>query len=97
MKFKGTEGNWEVSRCQISEQITISSGLFCVADVFCYDVLCGTNDIEEAYYNALLISKSPKLLQAIYDSIEPLKKAGLKEIADYHEIIYNEATQINNN
>ena len=45
-------------------------------------------------YNALLISKSPILLQAIYDSIEPLKKAGLKEMADYHEKIYLETLNL---
>ena len=51
-------------------------------------------DEEEMKYNALLISKSPILLQAIYDSIEPLKKAGLKEMADYHEKIYLESVNL---
>ena len=48
----------------------------------------------EGKANALLISKSPILLQAIYDSIEPLKKAGLKEMADYHEKIYLESVNL---
>jgi hypothetical protein len=41
-----------------------------------------------------LIFKAPILLQAIYDSIEPLKKAGLKEMADYHEKIYLESVNL---
>ena len=49
---------------------------------------------KQCLYNALLISKSPILLQAIYDSIEPLKKAGLKEMADYHEKIYLESVNL---
>ena len=67
----------------LSEFITIWSGL----DLY--------DEINiETKANALLISKSPILLQAIYDSIEPLKKAGLKEMADYHEKIYLESVNL---
>ncbi len=108
MEFKGTEGNWEVSRCQISEKITISSGLFCVADVFCYDVLCGTNDIEEAYYNALLISKAPEMLEMLKEiqrrvSIIISEPNGIVKDTMIHNLdlgieqLIKEATQINNN
>ena len=74
----------------------------------CYDIvsdnssICSTVSLDRISFdtdkeieaNALLISKSPILLQAIYDSIEPLKKAGLKEMADYHEKIYLESVNL---
>ena len=60
------------------------------------DISCDLDDDKnnELEANSLLISKSPILLQAIYDSIEPLKKAGLKEMADYHEKIYLESVNL---
>ena len=82
---KFTKGKWEFNKENFIE-IQIKNPL---------KSICAINtNVEEYEFNALLISKSPILLQAIYDSIEPLKKAGLKEMADYHEKIYLDATQI---
>jgi hypothetical protein len=49
---------------------------------------------EVAKANALLISKSPILLQAIYDSIQELKEAGLTAMAEYHEKLYFECVNL---
>ena len=86
MDFKGTREKWEY----------LYDGLnYCYDIVSDYGLICSTMSAgTEDRYNALLISKSPILLQAIYDSIEPLKKAGLKEMADYHEKIYLESVNL---
>ena len=94
MEFKGPKGKWEVYNPNHIGCINVSFGK--------NDGFTGYVELwhhyfenkEEAKANALLISKSPILLQAIYDSIEPLKKAGLKEMADYHEKIYLESVNL---
>jgi hypothetical protein len=94
---KFTKADWKISRCQISEQITINSGLFNIANVFCYDVLCGTNDIEEAYYNALLISKAPEMLEMLIrlNNINDIAKSHISySILEDLEKLIKEATQI---
>ena len=86
MDFKVTIGKWEYRYDRFE---------------YCYDIVSDNEFIcttisgnTKGKANALLISKSPILLQAIYDSIEPLKKAGLKEMADYHEKIYLESVNL---
>ena len=93
MEFKGTKGKWSLGDKRKSYQFIDCK------DQAWYEIarvvvkLDGELSIE-GKANALLISKSPILLQAIYDSIEPLKKAGLKEMADYHEKIYLESVNL---
>ena len=93
MEFKGTKGKWNYEKGTYLENTMFFS--------FNNDEIIEVSNIndndeatEETKANALLISKSPILLQAIYDSIEPLKKAGLKEMADYHEKIYLESVNL---
>jgi hypothetical protein len=76
-EFKGTQGDWEFSMCQISEQININSGLINIANVFSYDVLCGENDIEETKANALLISKAPQMLEMLKQCVTHLQEHDL--------------------
>jgi hypothetical protein len=64
-EFKGTRGGAEITRCQISERISVTSGLFQIAEVFSYDVLCGNNDTKEALANAKLIIDAFKVRQSI--------------------------------
>jgi hypothetical protein len=64
-EFKGTRGYAEITRCQISERISVTSGLFQIAEVFSYDVLCGNNDTKEALANAKLIIDAFKVRQSI--------------------------------
>jgi hypothetical protein len=92
MEFKGTKGKWDISRCQISEQITINAGLFNIANVFCYDILCGTNDIEEAYYNSLLISKAPEMLEMLEKIMKTYDK-GTQTYLECEQLI-KEATEL---
>ena len=86
MGFKGTKSKWEC----------LYDGLdYCYDIVSDYGLICSTMSAGiKDRYNALLISKSPILLQAIYDSIKPLRDAGLKEMADYHEKIYIESINL---
>jgi hypothetical protein len=64
-EFKGTKGNWSFSRCQLSETVSVSSGLFKVAAVYSYDILCAENDIEETVYNAKIISCAPEMMKML--------------------------------
>jgi hypothetical protein len=64
-EFKGTRGDAKITRCQISERISVTSGLFQIAEVFSYDVLCGNNDTKEALANAKLIIDAFKVRQQI--------------------------------
>ena len=93
---KFTKGKWYVNGGD--KYATIESRNMDKKIVVTYPTIATINstfiDIKEFRANALLISKSPILLQAIYDSIEPLKKAGLKEMADYHEKIYLESVNL---
>ena len=94
MDFKGTKGQWVSNYSNgswlIQDLETYQDGFkSSIAEIYWFN-----DEKDTAEYNALLISKSPILLQAIYDSIEPLKKAGLKEMADYHEKIYLESVNL---
>lgn len=109
MEFRGTSGKWYADIrsgcCAVypENRKDDSNGInpdddrniyYSDKDAF-YDVDYGYWTMnEESQANALLISKSPILLQAIYDSIKPLKDAGLKEMADYHEKIYIESIDL---
>jgi hypothetical protein len=73
-EFKGTRGNAEITICQISERISVKSGLFQIAEVFSYDVLCGSNDTEEAEANANLIVDAFKVRQQINCELSELKE-----------------------
>ena len=73
-EFKGTRGDAEITRCQISERISVTSGLFQIAEVFSYDVLCGSNDTEEAKANANLIVDAFKVRQQINCELSELKE-----------------------
>ena len=86
MEFKGTREKWEYCYDRFEHCYDIVSD-----NAFICTIMSGNT---KAKADALLISKSPILLQAIYDSIEPLKKAGLKEMADYHEKIYLESVNL---
>ena len=95
MEFKGTKGRWSIyHRIDDNEEnqysVTSNNGKVCN----CYKMSIPDYENKIAMANAQLISKSPILLQAIYDSIKPLKDAGLKEMADYHEKIYIESINI---
>ena len=98
MDFKGTKGRWKHkkgkrSKYEFDNIIIDEKGNYILkwSNTGSY---CHKLTIKESHANGLLISKSPILLQAIYDSIEPLKKAGLKEMADYHEKIYLESVNL---
>ena len=98
MDFKGTRGKWKHKK---GKRAKFEYDNF-IIDEYGNHIVKWSNTgngshkltIKESHANGLLISKSPILLQAIYDSIEPLKKAGLKEMADYHEKIIKEATEL---
>ena len=103
MDFKGTREKWEYKviygkkRPKITVQIPIREDFYqelVLGTIGEDDCTVASCCCREEHANALLISKSPILLQAIYDSIEPLKKAGLKEMADYHEKIYLESVNL---
>jgi len=88
MEFKGTKGKWEINP---RASRNVRCGLITIAN--CSSGQNGELE-EEEKANALLISKSPILLDAIYKSIEPLRNVGLKEMADYHEKIYFESIKL---
>lgn len=89
--YKFTKGKWNIFIDNIiKSEIFIMVGKIPIVRIALNNYL----NEKEAKANALLISKSPILLQAIYDSIKPLKDAGLKEMADYHEKIYIESIDL---
>lgn len=98
MDFKGTRGKWKYKK---GKRAKFEYDNF-IIDEYGNHIVKWSNTgngshkltIKESHANGLLISKSPILLQAIYDSVEPLKKAGLKEMADYHEKIYLESVNL---
>jgi len=89
MEFKGTKGKWKVWKKEELPIVGSSDGtsLFIVSQ---------SSETSPYHYdaNALLISKSPILLQAIYDSIQELKEAGLTAMAEYHEKLYFECVNL---
>lgn len=88
MEFKGTKGKWFFESLD-DTFVRSSENRVTIA------VMKGANYIyEETRANALLISKSPILLQAIYDSIQELKEAGLTAMAEYHEKLYFECVNL---
>jgi len=103
MEFKGTKGPWRV----INGWNKNGEGKFFPSVVLFGsddDGSLGRNritinvshnqEVESLMANALLISKSPILLQAIYDSIQELKEAGLTAMAEYHEKLYFECVNL---
>jgi len=103
MEFKGTKGTWVIENLHEPEKLEGKADMINISALKVTNRINHLNIItvwrtnlfsENAKANALLISKSPVLLQAIHDSIEPLKKAGLKEMADYHEKIYFESINL---
>ncbi len=95
MEFKGTKGKWEITKHQLSEEISINSGLFNIANVFSYDVLCGSNDIEEANANALLISKAREMLDFLQELSNAPKDLNAVYWIEKAKQLIKEATEIN--
>jgi hypothetical protein len=95
-EFKGTRGDAKITRCQISERISVTSGLFQIAEVFSYDVLCGNNDTKEALANANLIVDAFKVRQQINCELSELLQQGNEMLEFIQHCVDNDCFKYGN-
>lgn len=105
MEFKGTPNKWHYThRKQSNDSGMYSTEVFCengktIATLSWYPMpqkrkiidgkpMLVTGTYREA--NALLISKSPLLLETIKNSIDELKEKGLIDLANKFDTLYKE-------
>ncbi len=69
MEFKGTQGKWEVSIYNPHGRVQVNLGeLKGHLDIWYHNGHSMTR--EEAYYNALLISKAPEMLEMLKEILD---------------------------
>jgi hypothetical protein len=90
-EFKGTNGKWVVSEFNYDE-IKSESG-FSIADVWDMDTETFPNP-DEAKANALLISKSPEMLEMLEKLIPILKENSRFSQLEEVEQLIKEATEL---
>ena len=82
--FKGTEGKWGISKCQLSGTINIDSGLIYIANIDTR-TFCGQDLVDENEANALLISKAPEMLEMLENILHANNQGNLEHI-NFNEI-----------
>ncbi|MDM1547416.1 hypothetical protein HX096_06020 [Empedobacter falsenii] len=93
MEFNGTKEEWRLSTSYGFEVTTSKIGLLESSKSICI-VSTHLKPTKESHANALLISKAPEMLQALQDSVDELREVGLSKMADYHEILIKQSTEL---
>lgn len=89
MEFKGTKGRWEMH--PYGESVVSSEGVF-----VCLTTKPGVSTSEEKKHNALLISKSPEMLEMLIELVKENTARGYGQSNDVLKAkqLIKEATEL---